>query len=194
MKKIWGIAFGVVCGLLGSGLLFLATGKPRGEPVKLIPPPTPAPLIVHVAGAVEDPGVVILAHGSRVQDAVDQAGGLADTADSSLINLAKPLEDGMQVWVPYKQDTQVLDMVPDTGNQDHLLNQPGNLVNINTATQAELETLSGIGPVIASAIIQYRLDHGPFKQIGDIQAVKGIGPATFEKIKASITLGGAAGD
>jgi competence protein ComEA len=149
---------------------------------------------VHVAGAVNDPGVFNLPPAARVQDAVDQAGGLADTADSGLINLAKPLQDGMQVWVPHKQDAQALDIVPDTGKQDHLLNQSGNLVNINTATQAELETLSGIGPVIASAIIQYRLDHGPFEQIGDIQAVKGIGPATFEKIEAYITLGGAAGD
>ncbi len=68
------------------------------------------------------------------------------------------------------------------------------LININTAAQDELEVLSGIGPVIAQAIIQYRLEEGPFKEISEIQSVSGIGPVTFENIKSQITIGGAAGD
>jgi competence protein ComEA len=194
MKKIWGIAFGVVCGLLGAGLLLLATGKPRGEAIKLIPPPTPAPLIVHVAGAVIEPGIISLPPGSRVQDAIDRSGGLADTADSSLINLAMLVEDGMQIWVPAVQVVPNYDQAPDISNPEQLPDHPGKLININIASQDELEVLSGIGPVIAKAIIQFRLEQGPFKEISEIQAVSGIGPVTFEKIKSQITVGGAAGD
>jgi len=194
MKNIRGIAFGVVCGLLGAGLLLLATGKPRGEAIQLIPPPTPAPMIVHIAGAVNEPGVLSLPSGSRVKDAVEKAGGLADTADSSLINLAMLVSDGMQIWVPAEQVAPTGGQEPGKTNPEQVPVHPGELININTAPQIELETLSGVGPVIAKAIIQFRLEQGPFRQIDDIQAVSGIGPVTFEKIKSFITVGGAPGD
>jgi competence protein ComEA len=194
MKNLRGIAFGVVCGFLGVGLLLLATSQPRGEPVQLIPPPTPAPMIVHVAGAVNEPGVLSLQSGSRVKDAIEKAGGLADTADSSLINLAMLVNDGMQIWVPAVQVDPSSEHIPGITNQAQVPDHPGNLININTASQVELETLSGIGPVIANAIIQFRLEHGPYKVIDDIQAVSGIGPVVFEKIKPFITIGGAPGD
>ena len=194
MKNLRGIAFGVVCGLLGAGLLFLATGKPRGEAIQLIPPPTPAPMIVHIAGAVNEPGVLSLPSGSRVKDAVEKAGGLAETADSSLINLAMLVSDGMQIWVPGEQVAPIGEQAPGKTNPQQVPVHPGGLININTAPQIELEPLSGVGPVIAKAIIQFRLEHGPFKEIDDIQAVSGIGPMTFEKIKSFITVGGASGD
>lgn len=194
MKNLWGIAFGVVCGLLGAGLLFLVAGEPRGEPIRLIPPPTPLPVIVHVAGAVNSPGVLSLPHGSRVKDAVEQAGGLAGEADASLINLAMPVMDGMQIWVPSIRQEPVVEEVPIGGEPNLLPEHTAGLININLANQEELEALPGIGPVIAQAIIQYRLDHGPYEQLSDIQAVKGIGPVVFEKIEPFITLGGAAGD
>ena len=194
MKNLRGIAFGVVCGFLGVGLLLLATSQPWGEPVQLIPPPTPAPMIVHVAGAVNEPGVLSLQSGSRVKDAIEKAGGLADTADSSLINLAMLVNDGMQIWVPAVQIDPSSEHIPGITNQAQVPDHPGNLININTAPQVELETLSGIGPVIANAIIQFRLEHGPYKVIDDIQAVSGIGPVVFEKIKPFITIGGAPGD
>ena len=194
MKNLWGIAFGVVCGLLAAGLLLLATGKPRGEPIRLIPPPTRAPMIVHVAGAVKSPGVHSLPSGSRVKDAIEKSGGLADGADSNLLNLAMPVKDGMQIWVPEIQDNQGGDIQAGQSDPDRVVDQPANLININTASQAELETLSGIGPVIAKAIIQFRLENGPFDEISEIQSVSGIGPATFDKIQAYITVGGSAGD
>jgi len=194
MKNLWGIAFGVVCGLLAAGLLLLAAGKPRGEPIRLIPPPTQAPMIVHVAGAVKSPGVHSLPSGSRVKDAIEKSGGLADLADSNLLNLAMPVKDGMQIWVPEVQDNQGGAIPSGLSGPDRDVEQPANLININTASQAELETLSGIGPVIAKAIIQYRLQNGPFDEITEIQSVAGIGPAKFEKIQAHITVGGSAGD
>jgi competence protein ComEA len=192
MKYLWGIAFGVVIGFLGVGLLLLTTGKPRGEPIQLSPPPTSAPLIIHVSGAVNNPGVYTLPTGSRVGEAIDVAGGLTGDADASLINLAKIVEDGVQIWVPYQVEEM---MIPD--NPEILSSEPTpmhspNKININTATQTELESLSGIGPVIAKAIIQYRLENGPFENIEEIQEVSGIGPVTFEKISADITVRGPA--
>lgn len=194
MKNLWGIAFGVVCGLLGAGLLLLIVGKPRGEAVQLKPPPSPAPMVIHVAGAVNNPGVHTLPQGSRVKDAVDQAGGLAEDADSSLINLAMQVKDGMQIWVPFVPEIPSSNNEPEITNQIPVQNHPENLININIASQDELETLSGIGPVIAGAIIRFRQEHGAFERIDDIQAVSGIGPVVFEKIKPFITTGGASGD
>lgn len=193
MKNLWGIAFGVVCGFLGVGLLLLTTGEPRGEPIQLSPPPTPAPIIVHVTGAVNQPGVYSLPAGSRVDEAIETAGGLASDADTSIINLAMLLEDGMQIWVPY-QLPEVVDLEkPVMEISVPTPSQLAGKININTATQIELESLSGIGPVIAKAIIQYRLDNGPFTEIEEIQEVSGIGPVTFEKIKLYITVKGPTG-
>ena len=194
MKKFWGIAFGVVCGLLGAGVLLLAVTSPRGEPIQLSPPPSPAPITVHVAGAVKEPGVHTLPHGSRVQDAIMRSGGLADDAKSDQINLAKLLNDGEQIWVPAEYPVQVNDVSNEMTSKIEQINQPAQPVNINTASQADLETLPGIGPVIAQAIIQFRLENGPFIEVNDIQSVSGIGPVTFEKIQSLITVGGAAGD
>ena len=194
MKYLWGIAFGVVVGFLGVGLLLLTTGRPRGEAVHLSPPPTSAPLIIHITGAVHNPGVYSLPPGSRVGVAIEVAGGLAVNANPSLINLAKIVEDGVQIWVPYQIEDSVpkddLKVVVGEPTSSNITNQ----ININTATQSELESLSGIGPVIAKAIIQYRLEHGPFEKIEDIQEVSGIGPVTFEKISANITIRGATGN
>ena len=194
MKYLWGIAFGVVIGFLGVGLLLLTSGNPRGEPIQLLPPPTPAPLVVHITGAVNKPGVYTLPPASRVGEAIDMAGGLSSNADSSLINLAQLVEDGEQIWVPYKiQEIVVQDDVEIVSVQP-TQSQLTNLININTATQTELESLSGIGPEYAKRIIQYRLKNGPFEKIEDIQDVKGIGPVTFEKIRSKITIRGGSGN
>ncbi|MEJ2348723.1 MAG: SLBB domain-containing protein [Anaerolineales bacterium] len=94
MKTWWGIAFGVLCGLFGAGILLLASRQPRGEPIQLRPPPTPPPVIVHVTGAVAQPGVYTLASESRVEDAVQAAGGVSPQADVQSLNLAA-------FWKPY---------------------------------------------------------------------------------------------
>ena len=194
MKYLWGIAFGVVIGFLGVGLLLLTSGKPRGDPIKLLPPPTPPPLVVHITGAVNKPGVYTLPPVSRVGEAIDMAGGLSSNANSSLINLAQLVEDGEQIWVPYQiQEIVVQDDVEIVSVQP-TQSQLSNLININTATQAELESLSGIGPVYAKSIIRYRLENGPFEKIEDIQEVKGIGPVTFENIRSNITARGGSGN
>jgi competence protein ComEA len=194
MKSYWGIAFGVVCGLLGAGILLLAISKPRGEPIQLVQPPTPAPVMVHVAGAVNEPGVHSLPYGSRVKDAIEKSGGLQESADTDLINLAMPVSDGMQIWVPALQVDTISQVDDEQAGQLPEDFKRAKLVNINTASQAELETLTGIGPVTAQSIIQFRQENGPFQDVAEIQSVTGIGPVKFEKIQPYITVGGAKSD
>jgi competence protein ComEA len=148
-------------------------------------------MIVHITGAVLDPGVYTQPPGSRVMDAIQAAGGLTNEADTTLINLARIVEDGMQIWVPSKSVDNFVGENPGGGVLDTPAAHQQGLININTATQSELETLSGIGPVIAKAIMQYRQENGPFEEIEAIQSVSGIGPVTFEKIRDFITVGGA---
>jgi competence protein ComEA len=141
--------------------------------------------------------VYTLPVGSRVQDAVQAAGGFLDEAEPGSLNLAALLEDGSQItvltWLPTPSPTSEPTAV--SRSESIPLSTPsrsptpdGYKVNINTATQAELESLPLIGPVLASQIIDYRTDHGPFKKIEDVLDVPGIGPKTFEVIKDLITI------
>ena len=155
----------------------------------LTPPPSPtlAPIRIHVSGAVRQPAVYELPPGSIVQDAVDAAGGPALDADLGHINLALELQDQQQVYVPCQGETNP--PPPASGGETGGGRSAGALVNINTATTAELETLPRIGPVTAQRIVEYREANGPFETIEDIQNVPGIGPATFEGMKEMITVG-----
>jgi len=197
MKGWWLLALGVVFGILSAGGVWLASSPPRGAPVQLLPPPTPSPIQVHVTGAVAKPGVYALPVGSRVQDAIESAGGITAEANAQTLNLAAVLEDGFQVWVPSKSPVQESPAAGSSTGQAEIPLEPANpaapgaLININTASQAELESLPGIGPVTAQKIIAYRQANGLFIGIEDIQKVSGIGPATFEKIKDLITTGSA---
>ncbi len=193
-KRMWGPLLGVLLGFAGAGALFWATRPPQGTPVTLRPPPTPAPLVVDVDGAVAAPGVYSLPPESRVRDALDAAGGLLPEADTRSLNLAAPLEDGTRLWVPA--------LPQETAAPQSRSISPGSLggqaassgadaiskINLNTASQEELESLPGIGPALAENIITYRQEHGPFVVIDEIQNVSGIGPAKFEKIRDLITV------
>jgi competence protein ComEA len=192
VKDWWQVALVVVLGLLGTGILFIASGPPRGNPIQLLPPPTPTPIQVHVTGAVNQPGVYTLPANNRVHDAIQAAGGFTDEANDQAINLAAPLQDGLQIWVPSRQPNQESGPGSETGenSDDQRSTTSGSLININTATQEELETLPQIGSITAEKIINYRQTEGYFISIEDIQKVPGIGPATYEKIKDLITVGG----
>jgi competence protein ComEA len=141
-------------------------------------------LIVDVAGAVRKPGVFEFAPGDRVIDAVERAGGALEKADLTLLNLAAPLTDGQQILVP-KKGAAPPSGAPVTGG---VPGGPTTLVNINTADEATLETLNGVGPVLAAAIIQYRTEHGPFASIDQLDEVSGIGPATLEDLRSQVTV------
>ena len=191
MKTWWTVAFGIAGGLLASGLILLASSPPRGEPIQLKPPPTRAPLLIHVAGAVQHPGVYSLPLDSRVQDALNTAGGTLPEADLQAINLAAFVNDGDRIVIPTFRPTEPaaegadIPVTTNPGGQDSL---PGGIVNINSASQEELESLPGIGPVTAQKIIAYRQTQGNFASIEDIQNVSGIGPVTFDGLKDLITV------
>ncbi len=196
MKPVWAawlIGFSVILSLLAAGILYLSSSKPKGEPIRLNPLPTARPLVVQVGGAVAQPGVYQLSMGSRVQDAIQAAGGPLPAANIELVNQAAPLQDGQLVWVPYietapaaaptsaaVQTQREPEQAPTTS--------PSFPINLNTATFEELLALPGIGDVRARSIIDYRSTHGPFQSIEDIQAVEGIGPGIFEKVKELITV------
>lgn len=188
----WSIGFTIIIGLLALGVLSLVSSQPRGEPISLSPPPTPLPLVVHVSGAVTLPGVYTLPIGSRVKDAIEAAGGLLPEADSRNLNLAALLQDGELIWIPatpQANPTAVApNKTPNDNNDQTSIPAPTGLININTATQEELDTLPGIGPVKAQNIIDYRNSNGPFYTIEAIQDVNGIGPVTYENLKELITV------
>ncbi len=199
MKSWWKVVLGILCGLLAAGLILLASSPPRGAPVQLLPLPSPAPIQVHVAGAVLHPGLYALPPGSRAEQAIQAAGGPADKADLQAINLAAILEDGSQVLVPFQPAPVTLMPASPTATglafptQVFAWGTPTPTVifpiNINTATQEELDALPYIGQVRASEIIAYRTAHGPFKRIEDIMKVYGITQEVFDRIKALITVG-----
>lgn len=151
------------------------------------PTPTAAPIRVHVSGAVRRPAVYELEPGSIVQDAVEAAGGPSSEADLDCINLAVELDDQQQVHVP--RQGEMSQPPPLSGGESESKGAAGTLVDINTATVAELETLPRIGPAIAQRIVEYRETNGPFASIENIQDVPGIGPATFEGLEELITVG-----
>ncbi|WP_237193803.1 ComEA family DNA-binding protein [Rothia nasimurium] len=146
-----------------------------------------APVVVHVAGAVQTPGVYELDSGSRVNDAVTAAGGLRDDADTSAINLAAPASDGSQVYIPVQGEappSSAADTFPDT---DRGADAAG-LVNINTASAEELQTLPKVGPVLAASIISWREQYGGFSSVDELDQVSGIGPATLEALRPLVTV------
>jgi competence protein ComEA len=175
------LLLGVLAGLASGAVVYMIARQPAGEPIKLIQKPTSAPMRIHVAGAVVNPGVYQLETGSRVQQAVDLAGGLLDHANPDSINLAGFLQDGQRVYIPVIGETTRSDTLIDPGIE-------GQLIDLNTADIAELINLPGIGEDRAKAIIAYRNQIGGFKTIDQIQDIEGIGPATFEKLKGLITV------
>lgn len=188
MKSWWLVVLVVLVGLIGAAGLWLASSPPRGVPIQLLPPPTPLPIQVYVTGAVNKPGVYALDVNDRVQDAIDAAGGFSQDSISNTINLAAPLQDGVQISVPSIFGSQESSEDSSSGTRGSSLLTSEFLININTATQFELEILEGIGPVIATEIISYRQSEGDFESIEDLQKVPGIGPGIFENIKDQITV------
>lgn len=168
--------------------------------------------IVHICGAVQNPGVYELPEGSRVMDAVEAGGGFLEEADQAACNLAQPIIDGCQIYIMTKEESSALDetarragiweaeepvmsgslpasgQTAASGNAAVTSGTDAGKVNINTADVSALKTLSGIGDSRAAAIVAYREEHGTFTCIEDIMKVSGIKQAAFEKIKDRITV------
>ena len=163
-------------------------------------------LMVHVIGQVREPGVVELPVGSRVIDAVHAAGGITEQADPTSLNLARPVQDGEQVWVgaPGEEPPPRVQIAapgpglgpggqgsgggpgtgPGAGGQGAVP------VDLNQADQAQLEELPGVGPVTAGNILAWREQHGRFTVVEELMEVSGIGEKTFEQLRAHVTVGG----
>ena len=146
-------------------------------------------IIVHIIGEVKNPGIVELNDGDRIFNAIEKAGGTTKNADTSKINLAQSVKDGMKINIPNINDESETNqnIYIENINQEEQINKK-NMININTATQAELETLPGIGASTATKIINYRKEKDKFSKIEDIKNVNGIGDAKFEKIKDLICV------
>lgn len=166
-------------------------------------------ILVHISGEVKNAGVYSLLDGDRITDAINQAGGLTEEADTSQINLAYKVEDGMKIDIPKKgEKTEDLEgkiqeekkefITKESGIKNSNINEKitkeaeetttKSKVNINTATVQELDTLPGIGESTAQKIIKYRKEKGKFMKIEDIKEVSGIGESKFEKIKDMICI------
>ena len=174
MKTVLNITFGVLIGLLAAGIIWMALSRPRGEAVTLLPTATRGSIMVYVSGAVATPGVYTLPEGSRVDAAIQAAGGPLPAAELTTLNLAMLITDGQQINVPGILDTSHVNT---------------SRVNINTATVDQLDVLPGIGATTAQAIVNYRIQNGPFQVIQDIQNVPGVGPTTYAGIKDLISVG-----
>jgi competence protein ComEA len=162
-----------------------ASAPAAGASPSLSVPPSPSVLFVHVAGLVHHPGVYQFQQGQRVIDAVTAAGGPLAKADTDLLNLAALLTDGEQIIVPAKGSAVV---PPPAGGTTEAPGSTGGLVNVNTASETELEGLPGVGPVLGAAIIAYRTEHGPFPTVDALDDVSGIGPATLENLRPLVTV------
>jgi len=180
--QIIGVLFVLL--VTAGGMIYVR--RPSPQAIEIIEPsptsvPTPVQLAVYVTGAVVDPGVYHLLEGSRVEEALDAAGGATAEADLNRVNLARMVHDEDQIYVPaIGEENPPLPSGSTSG---------GDLININIARRVELETLPGIGPTLAQCVIDHREAQGPFDAIEEIMEVHGIGEGVFEQIRDLITVG-----
>lgn len=146
-------------------------------------------IIIHITGEVEEGGVIELEKGARISDAIEEAGGITEEADLSNVNLAYSLSDGQKIKIPNINEENEETIIEEKAGEDIIMEgkkSEEEKININKATQTEIETLPGIGPSTALKIINYRNEHGKFEKIEDIKNVSGIGDSKYENIKEYI--------
>ncbi len=159
---------------------------------------SPLVIVVHVAGAVKRPGVVFLPGGSRANDALRAVGGFTSSADVNAVNLAMVVHDGDQFFVPSRSASRVSPAVEPpqrvtrqpsggSGNSSDSQQRP-EAIDINTANSAELDSLPGIGPSTAEAIVAWRTTHGPFESVDSLLDVRGIGEAKLDAIRSLVRV------
>jgi len=148
--------------------------------------------IVHISGAVSNPGVYQLNGNKRIIDVVKIAGGELENANVDAVNLAAHIFDGQKIVIPFlaenSGENNNQNVLPNNNPEQYGYSSQNNLVNLNTATSSQLEDLPGIGPVLAKSILEYRQKYGQFRDIADIKNVGGIGEKRFESIKEYITV------
>ncbi|HYX79495.1 MAG TPA: ComEA family DNA-binding protein [Actinomycetota bacterium] len=192
--ELAGLVVLVLVTLGGAGLWYLRS-LPRPVEVRAArtpviesasPSPSPATILVDVAGWVREPGVYEFHEGDRVIDAIEAAGGARSGAALEALNLAAPLADGSQILVQ-KQSAVGSSSSPIASGSTGTAGTTAK-ININTAGADELDTLPGIGEVYAQRIVDYRTQNGPFASVDELEDVSGIGPATLENIRPYVTV------
>jgi competence protein ComEA len=169
--------------MLGGSAPSVTQARTGASDAVLEAEPAEAPeLVVHVVGAVRQPGLYRLAEGSRVDDAIAKAGGPTGKALLAGVNLASPVADGQQVVVPAKGGGAGV------GTEATAAPGAGGRVHLNTATLEDLDALPGVGPVTAQRILDYREEHGAFRSVDELDAVSGIGPARLEQLRELVDL------
>jgi competence protein ComEA len=172
----------------GAAAAAAGDGTTAGAPAVRVESRPAGAALVHVAGAVQRPGVYRLRDGERIQDAVRRAGGAQRGADLNAINLAAKVADGQQVVVPRRTiagapaGTSAAGTAAEAGTQS----QPP--VSLNTATAEQLDTLDGVGPATAQKILDWRREHGGFRSIDDLGEVPGIGPKKLAALRTKVQL------
>lgn len=181
----------LVSGMAGGGEVPLPTSTPSAAPSAATPasagPQQGADpeLYVHVSGAVERPGLVRIPPGARVVDAIEAAGGFAESADPAGVNLARLVQDGEQLRVPVVGEVP---LAADTSAAAGGAAVGGGLIDLNRATAAELETLPRIGPALAQRILEWREANGRFRAVTDLRNVSGVGDKIFDGLKDRVTV------
>ena len=195
LGRHWGMLALIALAVIATGLVAAYVRRPstpappvivyQPSPRSTPSPPPMAQIVVHVSGAVANPGVYQLPIGSRIDDAIKAAGGAVPDADLNRLNLAARVADGQQVAVPLRQAQA--SPVPvaggGTGSPAGVASPTPGRVNVNTASIPELDALPGVGPVTAQRIVAYREQHGPFTRIEQLREAKLVNNATFEKVK-----------
>ncbi len=182
LRRLIAVAIAVTV-VLVVALRHVAGGGRAAPSVALVHVAKPAPvkqLVVDVAGAVRRPGLYHLREGTRIADAVAAAGGATRKAQIDLVNLAAPLADGEQVVVPGGSAGETAASPPAAGVS------PAAPLDLNSATAEQLDALPGIGPATAQKIVDYRLAHGPFHSLAELDGVSGIGPAKIAELKGLV--------
>ena len=162
----------------------------ESQQTEQIEQPQPQSIVVDVKGAVQHPGVYPFTTENRIIDAIQAAGGYSEKADTRFINHAQKLSDELVIYVPVIGEgiEQPATVVMSGGTTSTASSGQEETVNINSATEAELTTLPGIGPSKAAAIIAYREENGQFASVEDLKNVSGIGDKTFEQLQQLIAV------
>ncbi len=187
----------VIVVAVAAYLMLGANGTPRPEAIIPMATPLPArptltaeptPILVHAAGAVQAPGVYLFRGEARVLDLVEAAGGLTPDADYDRVNLAETLFDGQWVYFPRIGQTEIPTPLNGIGPEGKGAAARSGPLNLNSATAEQLESLPGVGPAIAAAIIELRQRVGGFASVDGLLAVSGIGPSKLEQIRDLVAV------
>jgi competence protein ComEA len=150
---------------------------------------TAAAVIVHVAGAVRRPGVYSLEQGSRIHEAVREAGGATKRADLSALNLAATVQDGRQILVPERAGRGSAAAAATAAAAPSAAGTPAEPIDLNTATLEQLDTLDGVGPATAQKILAYREAHGGFRAVEELDQIPGIGEKRLAALRTQVRIG-----